>query len=85
MTIEIPKSGFRDFIIELARVHNASSVAKPIDHWALMATRLLGDDIKAPDEVQQYLVNLKRSGVITGREMGQLLTGYLHERRDCAE
>jgi hypothetical protein len=83
MPITVLTSSFRAFILNLARQHGVSSARTPIDQWALVLTRLSYDDREAPDEIEQYAIILKRDGFITGREMGQLLVGYLQEKTEA--
>jgi hypothetical protein len=79
MAIVIPTSGFKTFIIDLAREHQVLPTKKEIDHWALAVTNL-SDDVEAPDDIEQLVINMKRAEIVTGAEMGKLLVGYLRER-----
>lgn len=79
--IEIPKTGLRQFIRDLAERHGVRYARTHVDELAETFTRLSGDDV-TPDEVEMLAIALKRAGVITGREMGALLAAYLREEKN---
>lgn len=76
--IDIPKANFRQFIVDLAAQHDLDYRKTYADEWAETVTRLCGDEV-VTDDVDQILVTLKRSGVITSEELVSLLGGYLEE------
>ena len=67
-----------DVIVSLAEQNCVSYHTTPADELAIVATRLAGDDV-APDAIEDLVVALKRAGVISGREMVDLLGRYLEE------
>lgn len=78
--IEIAKQGAEQFIRQLAERHGVKYVRTHGDELAETFTRLSGDDV-TPDEIELLAIALKRSGVITGREMGELIAMYLNEKK----
>ncbi|AKO51361.1 hypothetical protein ABA45_02095 [Marinobacter psychrophilus] len=69
----------REYVIELATELGIRYHPTPDDTLAEIATRLAGDDV-VTDEIEDLIVTLKRAGVISGNEMGTLLSRYLSEK-----
>lgn len=67
-------------IRKMARDHQVAYVRTQRDMLAHHVTRLAGDDVEL-DEIEQLLVALQRSGVLTRVEMVQLQAAYLREAR----
>jgi hypothetical protein len=68
-----------EFVRKLAIANNISNLRSSDDELADIVTRLSGDDVET-DEIEDMLVNLKRSKVISGKEMVFLLGKYLDEK-----
>ena len=73
--MDIPESGLAEFVSNLSMQHQVLYVRTYADEWAESVTRLAGDD------VEHLLVALKRAGVLSGHDMGQILINYLRELR----
>lgn len=50
------------------------------DEWADAVTRLAGDNPQM-DDVEQTLIAMKRAGVLSAKNMGQILVNYLREKQ----
>ncbi len=74
----LQNSSVRCLVADLARQHNIVYVKTRGDEWADSVTQLLGDDV-TNDDTRNILVALKRAGVLTGREMSDLLAKHLCE------
>jgi hypothetical protein len=77
----IPTSGLRQFILNLANQHNVVYVKTYGDAWADVVTRLSGDDVET-DDIECLIIELKREGVISGKDMVALLGTYLGELKN---
>lgn len=77
----IPKTGLRAFIVDLAKQHNVVYNKTPLDELAAVWSRLSDDGDVEPDDVELLVIELKRSGVISGAQMVSLLVKYLREQR----
>lgn len=66
-------------ILDLAKRSGIHCERTTEDALADVVTRLSGDDI-CTDEIEDLVVALKRSGIITGPEMVELLGAYLDEK-----
>lgn len=75
----VPKTGVAKFITDLAKRLDVTYVKTNLDELAEVWRRLSDDDVR-PDDVELLLIELKRSGVISGKDMGELLVNYLRER-----
>ena len=69
----------RKHIVELAKQSGVRYKPTVYDELADMITRLSDDDVVI-DDIENLVVELKRSGVITGGEMVDLLGQYLKEK-----
>lgn len=65
------------YVRDLAALHQISYVKTATDHLAENITRLCGDDVGEPDEIQLLLVALRRAGHLDGREFIGLQADYL--------
>lgn len=65
---------FKQYIIDLGEQYNVVFVRSYVDDIADMINHVVGDDIG------DLLVALKRAGVLSGNDMGDLLYGYLREK-----
>ena len=74
----IPTSGLREYIEALAQEHGVIYVPGPYDELAAKFSEL-SDKGVAQDDTERLLIALKRAGVISCREMIDLLGAYLHE------
>ena len=64
----------------LAAFHHVSDKRDSTSRMAMAITRLAGDTVIL-DNVEQFLVNLKRKGVLTKAETLSLQADYLKEKR----
>lgn len=80
MNLNIPKSGVKNYVHNLALAHHVVYTKTQGDVWAENVTRLAGDDV-VTDEVEDMIVALKRSHVIDAKTMVMLLGNYLDERK----
>lgn len=71
-----------EIVRELAKAHQVEYDETIIDTLAHNITRLCGDDVPAPDEVQGILIALRRANHITGSDFVQLQTAYLRQRKN---
>jgi hypothetical protein len=67
-------------IRKMAREHHVVYVRTSRDVLAHHITQLSGDDVR-PDEIEQLLIALTRSGHLSRVEMVQLQAAYLREAR----
>lgn len=81
MTLEIPTTGLREFIVDLAKRHGVAYVRDGNSALAEVITRLSGDEV-IPDETEKLLIALARAKVIDGSTMVTLLGRYLDELRE---
>lgn len=76
----VPTTGIAAFVQNLARQHNVRYIRSPADELADVATRLAGDQVKT-DEIEDLIVELRRSKVINSETMVALLGNYLEEKK----
>jgi hypothetical protein len=74
------KTRISAYVAELARQHGVIHVRTPHDTLAEIITQLSDDEI-ATDETEDLIVALKRTGVIDGATLVDLLGRHLDERR----
>ncbi len=79
-TDEIPSTGLKSFIAELAREHGISYVRTGTSALAQVITRLADDDV-TPDETEKLVIALRRAKIIDGPTMVELLGRYFDEAR----
>jgi len=65
-------------IRELAHKHHITAQRTPIDDFADDINRLSDAEVKL-DEVEQLIVNLRRSGMITSKQLTEFQTQYIIE------
>jgi len=76
--ITIPKSGFKDFIINLASYNKVEYKKTGYGELADNFTRLSDDKVEQ-DDVERLVIALKRNNVLNSKQMLSLLHGYLKE------
>ncbi|MGF7001266.1 hypothetical protein [Paraburkholderia sp. GAS32] len=81
MTLEIPTTGLREFITDLAKRHGVTYVRDGYSALAEVITRL-SDDEAAPDETEKLVIALRRAELIDGPTMVTLLGRHLDEQRE---
>ena len=79
MTLEIPTTGLREFIADLANRHGVAYVLDGTAALAQLITRLSDDEV-VPDETEKLIIALARAKVIDGPTMVTLLGRYLDEQ-----
>lgn len=79
MNWNIPVSGVKTYVQNLALANHVAYTKTQGDAWAETVTRLAGDDV-VTDEVEDLIVALKRAHVIDAETMVTLLGNYLDER-----
>jgi len=67
-------------IRNLAHLHNITAQRTPIDDFADDVNRLSDAEVML-DEVEQMIVNLRRAGVITSKQLVEFQTQYIIEGR----
>lgn len=77
--IEGAPSGIKQYITDLDKKHNITYSKTYGDEWAETVTRLSDDDVDA-DEIEDLVIALKRAGIISGKDMAELLVNYLREQ-----
>jgi hypothetical protein len=75
---EIPFSGLRAFIADLARRHGVSYVRTGTSALAQVITHLADDDV-TPDETEKLVIALRRAKIIDDPTMVTLLGRYFDE------
>lgn len=75
---EIPVTGVRQFILDLAEAHNVTYVETPLDSLANVITRLSDDEVHL-DEVENLLIALERAGIIPSGNVMPIHVNYLKE------
>jgi hypothetical protein len=80
MKMSIPTSGLKDYVQHLAIVNGITYRRTEGDAFAEAATRL-ADDTVISDDIEDIIVELKRSHVIDSKTMVELLGNYLDELR----
>ena len=80
MINNMPTKDFAQYIKYLAKKHNVVYERTYADAFADKATELAGDEV-ITDEIDDLLVALKRAGIIDGKELVDLLGGYLYEKK----
>jgi hypothetical protein len=78
---EIPTTGLREFITDLAKRHGVTYVRDGYSALAEVTTRLSDDEV-VPDETEKLVIALRRAEVIDGPTMVTLLGHYLDEQRE---
>lgn len=78
--VNIPTSGLKEFIANLAQQHGVRYAKTSNDALADVVTRLAGD-VVIPDETEDLIVALKRADVIDAETMVALLGNYLDEKK----
>lgn len=78
---EIPTSGLKVFIADLARRTGVNYLRDGYSVMAQVVTRLSDDEVRL-DETEQLVIALRRAKVIDGRTMVTLLGRYFDETRD---
>lgn len=76
----IPAIGVAHYVRELAEQHDISYVNNSKDYWATTVTRLAGDEVKS-DPVKDLIIELKREGKISKKDVADLMANYLKERK----
>lgn len=77
---DIPTTGLRPYIVELAKRHGVEYVKTGTSALAEVISRLSGDDVK-PDETEKLVIALRRANVINGSTAVTLLGRYFAELR----
>jgi hypothetical protein len=67
-------------ILNLARDHGVTYRPTKVDAWADHVTRLADDDVVL-DDIELLLLELERSGQLTGPEAARLQVNYLREAK----
>lgn len=67
-------------ILDLARRHGVTYQPTTADAWANHVTRLADDDVVL-DEIELLLVELERSGYLSGPDAARLQVNYLREAK----
>jgi len=80
-TVEVPKSGLADFVLNLARLHKVRHVRSANDELADVVTRL-ADDAVVTDAIEDLIVELRRSHVIDSATMVSILGNHLEEKKN---
>lgn len=75
---EIPQTGLKKYIANLARQHNVRYVETKSSQLAKVITHLSDDEIKS-DNTEKLVVALRKAEVINGSEMLVLLGRHLDE------
>jgi len=65
-------------IRNLARSHNITSQSTPLDDFADNINRLSDAGVNL-DEVEKLIINLRRAGVITLKQLAEFQTQYIIE------
>jgi hypothetical protein len=78
MQLNIPTSGLKEYVHRLALVHGVVYKKTAGDAFAEAVTRLADDNVFT-DDVENIIVELKRSHVIDSKTMVQLLGSYFDE------
>lgn len=77
---DIPSTGLKAFIADLAARHGVSYVETNSSRLAQLFTELSGDDVK-PDDTEKLVIALRKADVIDGPLMVALLGAYFDETR----
>jgi hypothetical protein len=77
-----PGQTIAQLVAQLATQYGVTSTRTALDDWADTVTRLSGDEVTL-DDTCQLLVSLRRLRVVSARQMAQLSTQHLRERRDA--
>jgi len=67
-------------VLALAEQYGIRYQPTPADELADIATQLAGDEVMT-DEIEDLIVTLRRAGVISSKEMVDLLGRHLAEKR----
>lgn len=78
MEMGTPTSGLKGYVQHLAVVYGITYRKTEGDTFAETVTRLADDDVTS-DEIEDIIVELKRSHVIDSKTMVELLGNYLDE------
>ena len=78
-TINIPETGLKDYITDLAKLHNIEYVETKIDQLSRVITHLSDDEIES-DDTENLVVALHQAKIINGQQMVVLLSYYLKEK-----
>ena len=81
---EIPLTGLRAFIADLAKRHGVTYVRTGIDALADVITHLSDDEVES-DETEDLLVALRRAKAIDGPTMVTLLGRCIDETRGVCD
>jgi hypothetical protein len=77
---DIPTTGLKAFISDLAKRHTVSYVRDGNSALAASITHLAGDDMQ-PDDTEQLVIALRKARIIDGPTMVLLLGRYFDEIR----
>lgn len=78
LALEIPATGLREFIADLAKRHGVAYVVDGYAALAQVVTRLSDDEV-LPDETEKLVIALRRAKAIDGPTMVTLLGRYFDE------
>ena len=67
-------------IRQLARQHGVDATPTSLDEWADKIAELSGQENDHSDEVEQLLINLRRTGVITPQHSRELFAEYMEAK-----
>ncbi|PQV45161.1 hypothetical protein [Paraburkholderia sp. BL21I4N1] len=79
MTLEIPITGLREFIADLAKCHGVADVTDGTAALAQLVTRLSDDEV-VPDETEKPVIALRRAKIIDGPTVVEFLGRYFDEQ-----
>lgn len=74
----LPTQDVRQFIEQLARMHQVQHQRTGLDDYAQAVTRAAGDEVEL-DTTGKLLVALKKKQVINGRQLARLMTNHMRE------
>ena len=77
--IEIPKTGIKQFIRELAARHGVNPTPTTREQFALDVTRMCEHDPET-EEMMLLLSKLQRAGIISQLERAKLFDRYINEK-----
>lgn len=79
-TSEFPTTGAASFVADVARLHGVLYVRNSNDALADFITQFSDDDV-VTDETEDLIVALRRSKIIDGSQMVELLGNHMDEAR----
>jgi hypothetical protein len=76
--IKVPKIRVAEYVADVARRHGVSYIRTSNDALADRITQLSGDEVET-DVTEDLIVSLRRSKVINGTQMVELLGNHMEE------